>query len=120
MPIIRPPKSAPLTRPRPPKRLTPPMTAAEMESSRIVPQPAEVRAEGGTREGHCEDDRDDPAGVLRQDVVRDVVDLLVLDPDHALRAENLQDQALGDEQPRECDHERGNPDEGDDRSLNQS
>src|SRR6266487_4158195 len=191
MPMISPPKSAPLTRPRPPNRLTPPITAAEIESSSSVPPPAvrsiplrrearmtppiaampaegrpaghvaaehdeedkdqsderharsrlrlvadvdgserqtceehepddnekqvarwqarspaaEVGAEGGAREHHCEDDRDDPAGVLRQDVVGDVVDLLVLDSDHALRAENLQDQSLADEQPRERDHE---------------
>ena len=39
IPMIRPPKSAPLTRPRPPKRLTPPITAAEIASSSSVPPP---------------------------------------------------------------------------------
>src|SRR5256885_2533010 len=82
-------------------------------------QAAEIRAEAGGRKCRCEDDCDDPAGVLGQDVVRDVVDLNVLDTDHALRTENLQDQALTDEQPRKRDHERGDADEGDDRSLNQ-
>src|SRR6185295_6434906 len=34
--------------------------------------------------------------------------------------ENLQDQALGYKQSRECDHERRDPDERDHRPLNQS
>src|SRR5919204_121951 len=144
IPMINPPKSAPLTRPRPPKRLTPPITAAEIESRRSVPPPAvrsiEFRREARmtppspaippeiaktmirisftliparraasafpatappgaeTRGGEAgrEDDRDRPAPVLGQHVVRDVVDLLVLDPDHALRAEVLEDHALPD------------------------
>ena len=33
------PRSAPRTSPRPPNRLTPPMTAAEIESSSSVPPP---------------------------------------------------------------------------------
>ena len=78
---------------------------------------AEVGAEGRGRKHDREDDRDRPAGVRREDVVRDVVDLLVLDSDHALRAENLQDQALADEQAGERDYEGGNADERDDRPL---
>src|SRR5438105_15755518 len=57
------------------------------------------RAEARGREADGEDDRDRPPPILRQHVVRDVVDLLVLDPDHALRAERLQDHALPHEQP---------------------
>src|ERR671927_358270 len=157
MPMIRPPKRAPLTRPRPPKRLTPPITAAEDDDEeddqldegnapRLVAAPdgrkgeaaeeddprhgqdripgrqpgtaaAEPGAEARSGKADGEDDGDRPAGVLRQHVVGDVVDLLVLDPDHALRPEVLQDHALPDEQPREGDDERGNADDGHDRPL---
>src|SRR6185295_18563119 len=37
--MTRAPRSAPRTSPRPPKRLTPPITAAEIASSRSVPPP---------------------------------------------------------------------------------
>ena len=79
----------------------------------MVPKTAARVAEG-------EDDRDHPARVLRQDVVGDVVDLLVLDPDHALRPERLQDHSLPDEQAGERDHEGRHAEEGDERSLGRS
>ena len=79
--------------------------------------PREVRAERRCGQPQGEDDRDDPARVLRQHVVRHVVDLLVLDADHALGSEYVQDHALPDEQSGERDDERRHAHERDERSL---
>src|SRR4029450_4941052 len=64
-----------------------------------------------------EDDCDDPARVLAENVVADVDDLLVLDPDYALHSEDFDDQALRDQEAGERDDERGDADESDDRAL---
>ena len=80
--------------------------------------PADVgpqRREGEQRREH---NRDDPASVLREDVVRDVVDLVARDPDHALGAEDLDDHSLADQEPRQRDDERRHAEERDDRPLN--
>jgi hypothetical protein len=62
-----------------------------------------VRAECCRREPRGEHGRDDPARGVRQHVVRDVVDLVLLDADHALGSEDVQDHALPDEQSGERD-----------------
>ena len=64
-----------------------------------------------------DDGRDDPSVAGREIVVGQVVDPLVLDHDHALDLEHLQDGALPDQQARERDHERRNAHLCHDRSL---
>jgi hypothetical protein len=84
---------------------------------KMVPKTAACVADG-------EDGRDRPAPVLGQDVVGDVVDLMLLDPDHALCPERLQDHPVttnegyaekGDERPLERADRGAHGERGEDR-----
>ena len=79
-----------------------------------------VRDEGADDAGYvdaADDRRDDPAGLVREEVVRGVVHRLVLDHDHALGLDRLLDHALPDLVAGERDDERRHADEGDERAL---
>src|SRR5438105_8153081 len=82
------------------------------------PAATQPGAEAGGCEARSEDDRDCPAPILGQHVVRHVVDLLVLDPDHALGAEILEDHALPDEQSRRGETDDGTPTNAKDEPRN--
>src|SRR5947199_64785 len=134
------PISAFRTSPRPPKRLVPPMTAAAMASISRVPPPAlrstllrraastmpprpdiapaalECRPHHSPGVGDADDRRHDPAGQVAEKVVREVVDLVVLDHDHAL-GDRAQDHSLPDLVAGERDDEGRHADEGDDGAL---
>ena len=64
-----------------------------------------------------DDGGEDPAGLLREEVVGGVVDRRVLDHDHAFGLDRLLDHALPDLVARERDHERRHADEGDEGAL---
>ena len=66
--------------------------------------------------GDAHDRGDDPARGLREEVLGDVVDRLVLDHEHALR-DRLEDDALPDLEAGERDDERRHADERHDRAL---
>ena len=74
-------------------------------------------AEHGEGVATGDDCRDDPARARREVVVGCVVDPLVLDHDHTLDLEHLQDHSLPDEKARKRDDERRDADQSNDRAL---
>ena len=64
-----------------------------------------------------DDGRNDPTRTGGEVVVGDIVDPVVLDHDHALDLEHLQDDSLPDQEPGERDDERRDADLGHDRAL---
>ena len=63
------------------------------------------------------DRRDDVAGGVREEVVRDVVDQRVVDHDHALVADRVEDHALPEQEAGERDDERRHADDRDEAAL---
>src|SRR6478752_2291777 len=125
------PSSAPRTSPRPPKRLTPPITAEAIAFSsrfpggnvspteltwaaKTIPPIAAIVPESANTMTRM---RGTLMPARRADVVVGVVDPAVLDDDRAARLQRIQDHTLEDQKTAERDDERGNADERDDRAL---
>ena len=73
---------------------------------------------GGEQHGRAAGDQE-PGGV-GEEVVGNVVDRRVLDQDYACAADHLQDHALPQQQSRERDDERRDPDDRNERALHPS